>query len=219
MIRSRKTGLAIALLGVLLCSPLTASAGVFDVALGTAAPGPMLGPYTMTPFPLDPRPLTTVSTVASPLGGDVGLTPAAFHTRVAVGWATWSNGYAGDVYFDGGTTEVMTMPAGTGAFRFYVESNVFATFAITATSNGGASVTQSVNGSAGAAGYGFYATDGDMISTITVSVPGGALGFATGEYSIAAALAPVPEPATLGLCGVAALILAGYGWRRWHKAA
>src|SRR5262245_24747122 len=64
----------------------------FDGSPGTAAPPATLGPYTMTAFPADGRPIgAAVTTVPSPLGGDVGLSPAASHRRIGAGWASWSH--------------------------------------------------------------------------------------------------------------------------------
>ena len=62
----------------------------------------------------------------------------------------------------------MTLPVGTEAFYFYAEQNSFDLCDITAQSLSGTMVTQNVNGSAGAAYYGFYTPDNDPIVSITV---------------------------------------------------
>jgi hypothetical protein len=189
-----------------------ASAGVVaDLSVGTAAPPAIFGGYTMTPFPLDPRPLMQdVADVPAPGGGVVGFSPSLNHRRIGDGWATWSHGYTGDVYYtNGGSSATLTLPANTYAFYFYAEPNNFGLFTITATSNSGASLTQQVEGSAGARFYGFYGTDGDTIASITVVADSAAGGFAVGEFGIArtatcdglnisASVGTAAPPATLG---------------------
>lgn len=157
----------------------------FDGSPGTAAPPSTLGGYTMTAFGADPQStFTAVSSVAGP-NGNIGFSPSLTHVTVGSGWATWSNGYTGDVYSTGGTSVTISMPANTLAFYFYAEPNVFSTFSMSAVSdNGTSSGPVSVAGFAGARYFGFYATGGDKISSITVSCPSAALGFAVGEFGI-----------------------------------
>lgn len=193
-----------------------ASAVIIVSNLGTAAPPVTLGSYTMTPFPLDPRSLVgfpIVADVPSPLGGVVGFAPGLSHRRIGMGWATWSHGYTGDVYFNTGTTTVLTLPANTGAFYFYAEPNNFGIFTITATAQDGTSLTQMVNGMAGAAGWGFRHEGGvaGSLTSITIVSAAGAAGSAVGEFGIAnVAGVGVPEPSSLvlfGLGGVGAAVL------------
>src|SRR5690606_37072272 len=57
----------------------------------------------VTPFALDPRALgASVTTAASPLGGELTFDVPLIHRRVGSGWANWSHGYDGDVYFTQG---------------------------------------------------------------------------------------------------------------------
>jgi hypothetical protein len=160
-----------------------------DTSPGSGAPPATLGGATMTKFAADGRAtLTMVSSVPSPLGGSVGFSPSLEHRKVSDGtWATWSNGYTGDVYFSGfsGTTATLSMPTGTSAFYFYAEPEAFAVFNVTATAQDGTTTTVSVNGNGGAKYFGFYATGGDRVSSITVSTPAAANGFAVGEFGIA----------------------------------
>lgn len=167
----------------------TAHAAVIGVSGGTAAPSTTLGGYTMTPFPDDARAnFTVVSGVTSPLGGTLGFTPSLQLRSIGAGWATWSNGYTGDVYYGEDLTSLtLTLPTGTGAFYFYVEPDLFGTFTVTATESSGTQLTQSVASSSGASYFGFYGTAGSTLSSITVSVPEQAGGFAVGEFGIAAA--------------------------------
>ena len=134
---------------------------MFDGSPGTAAPPATLGPYTMTPFADDTRPVfDDVSSVPAPTGGVVGFSPDLNHREIGNGWATWSHGYTGDVYYtNGATSATMTLPAGTKAFYFYAEPNPFAVFEITATTNSGTtSGPIPVDGAGGATYFGFYTT-------------------------------------------------------------
>src|SRR5260370_11736411 len=109
-------------------------AGIVLTALGTAAPPATLDGYTMTPFGAAPSPLfSNVSSVAAPLGGSLDFSIPLNHRKIGSGWATWSNGYTGDVYFTNGATSVnLTMNPDVGAFYFYAEPDPFATYNITA---------------------------------------------------------------------------------------
>jgi len=159
---------------------------VFSDAPGTSAPPSTLGPYLMTPFPADTQAAgTTVSGVAGPTGtGTLGFSPSLDHELVGQGWATWSNGYSGDVYATSATSVTLSLPSSTKAFYLYAEPEEFMTFSITATSSDGTtSGAVPVAGEAGAEYFGFYATGSAALSSITVS---GADpdGFAVGEFGI-----------------------------------
>ena len=184
-----------------LCVARPALPSTVGVNLGTGAPPATLGGFTMTEFGPDGRPLfTNVSTVPAPGGGAVGFSPAADHFRIGMGWATWSNGYTGDVYYSNGLFSLtMTLPTHTLAFDFYAEPNPFATFTFTAVDS--AVVIASVNGNSGANGFGFYLSPlGGSLGPITIS---STVDFSVGEFGICRA---TPEPfSTLWL----ALPLAG----------
>nr|QNO56578.1 hypothetical protein DBGJEDGB_00010 [Methanosarcinales archaeon ANME-1 ERB7] len=177
-----------------------ASAGVvFDGSPGTAAPPATLGPYTMTQFPADPTSLGTVlSSIPSPLGGSLGFIGDVKHYRVGSGWATWSHGYTGDIYYTRGATSLtLTMPPDTGAFYFYAEPNPFATFLITATADDGTtSGPIAVTGHSGAKYYGFYGTAGSNIVSIDVS---SSVDFAVGEFGIESPPVDIPEFASVAI--------------------
>jgi hypothetical protein len=192
----------VAAAALLMASNAQASLIWFNPVDPTAAAPGTLGQYVLTAFGDDARPNgVTVSDVASPLSGVVGFSPDVTHTEVGVGWATWSHGYTGDVYVTGGTTLTLTLPAGTGAFYFYAEPNVFDVFSITAVADDGSGSTQLVQGMAGAKFYGVYSDDFSSIDHIDITVDAGAGGFAVGEFGAA----PVPEPSTLLLMGAGLL--------------
>ncbi|MBK7695067.1 MAG: hypothetical protein IPI30_12285 [Saprospiraceae bacterium] len=109
-----------------------------------------------------------------------------FHVRVSQGWATWSHGYLGDVYYTNANTVTLTLPPDTRAFYLYIEGNDFGAATITATANDGTSSGPiAVVGNAGATYYGFYTTGAQcLLTTITVNASPVAGGFAIGEFGI-----------------------------------
>jgi hypothetical protein len=178
-----------------------ASAAIIYVDLGTGAPPATLGGYTMTAFGPDGRPLfTDVTDVTAPGGGTVDFSGAVNLRQIGNGWATWSHGYTGDVYYSNGATDLtLTLPSGTGAFYLYVEPEPFALIDFEVCSFTTCSGFVGIDGSAGARGFGFYGTGGDTITSISIL---GRSDFAVGEFGIAQS---VPEPATLLLLGVGAV--------------
>ncbi len=181
------------------------------VALGSVAPTSSLGGFSLTPFAPD----------LSPDGNDVNaIGPVAFsqtvrHDVVGIGWGTWSHGYAGSVYDTGSsvnpTTLTLTLASPVSAFYFYVESVNFTTtlagFSFTATSQDGTVVTQTIDGNGGAAGFGFYTTGLDMISSISI-LSGDAEGFAVGEFGGSGGSQTAPDGGnSLALLGVGLLAL------------
>jgi hypothetical protein len=165
----------------------------FDGSPGTAAPPSTLGTYNMTAFGPDSQPNcsdpgSTVTGVNDPAGA-IGFTPSLHHDK-ATGpcWATWSHGYAGDVYDTVSavdpTTATITLPSGTNAFYFYAEPNQFSVLTIQATAqNGTTSGPISVDGNGGAQYFGFYGTGGVTVASITVTTSD-PQGFAVGEFGI-----------------------------------
>ena len=157
---------------------------VFSGAPGTSAPPSTLGSYSMRSFAPDTQAVgEDVDSVTGPTGS-VTFSPSLEHDQVGDGWATWSNGYTGDVYSTGSDTVTLTLPAGAKAFYFYAEPDQFMTFSMKATSTDGTtSGPIAVAGQAGAQYFGFYSTGAGSLKTITVTV-GVPAGFAVGEFGI-----------------------------------
>jgi hypothetical protein len=105
---------------------------------------------------------------------------------VPSGWATWSHGYTGDVYYTATESSVtMTLPAGTKAFAFYAEPNTFDSFTVEAIAqDGSSSEPVDIEGYAGARYFGFYGANGQNVAKIKVTASDPA-GFAIGEFQIA----------------------------------
>ena len=174
-------------------------AGLVGVTGGTASPSASLGPYTMMPFSADFQNAgyTPVSSVASPLGGNVVFNSSMLHAVTPEEWLTWSHDYNGDVYYTASNKSItMTMPEGTSAFYFYAQPYNFSIHTISATTSDGINadieINQGVDGYQGASYYGFYGTEGSMVNSITVTC--GTADFAIGEFGIAS----VPAPS--GIC-------------------
>jgi hypothetical protein len=92
--------LALSCMIAVVMSTGSASAAIIGVAGGTAAPSSTLGSFTMTPFADDTDPLfANVTSLPSPLGGNITFDNAIDHRTIGNGWATWSHGYLGDVYY------------------------------------------------------------------------------------------------------------------------
>lgn len=159
----------------------------FSAGPGTGPPPSTLGGHAMTPFNPDGRPtFQWVDGVPDP-AGTIGFVPTMDHRTVPNGWATWSHGYTGDVYFTatGGEQEVeITMPPSTKAFSFYAEPNTFARFTAEAIANDGTSSEPvEIEGNSGATYFGFYGIAGRTVSSITVKASD-PQGFAIGEFMI-----------------------------------
>lgn len=183
-----------------------AMAAIQSTVIGTGAPPTSLGGIPMTPFAADGRATgVTYTTVPAPIGGDLTFDEALTHATVGGLWATWSNGYTGDVYYTLGATNpdnvTITLPANTGAFYLYVEGNPAGTYSFTVTS-GAATQTFNVGSSGGAIGVGFWDDAGGTLTSVAVS---SSVDFAVGEFGIAGPLQPIPA---LGMMGLVILALA-----------
>ena len=185
-------GQCAALAGVLAASAVS-SAQITGTDLGLLAPPAVLDGYAMQAG-VDPRAVIADVTDA-PIGGGRNLTfdRTMSHRRIGTGWATWSHGYTGDVYFTGAGVSTVTMnfTAGqVGAFILYVEPNNFGVFDFEIVGRSGSGATsvfnRSIDGSSGARGFGFSAPAGGHIVSVRVTNAGATgNGFAVGEFSSA----------------------------------
>ena len=159
---------------------------------GTGSPPATLGSYPMQPFGTDPtEDYSDVDSVDGPTG-TISFDTTLAHYLVGSGWATWSNGYTGDVYADstvlddGSLETTITLPPRTGAFYLYAEPNIFDDFSMSATAQDGTTSGElTVQGDSGAQYFGFYSNGGTPISSVQVTDSGGDSEMAMGEFGIA----------------------------------
>ncbi|MFI4917466.1 MAG: GC-type dockerin domain-anchored protein [Phycisphaerales bacterium JB060] len=163
-------------------------AQVSGTNLGTAAPPSSLDGYSMSAGS-DGRATFSDVTSANVGGGrTVDFSTSMSLRRIGDGWATWSHGYTGPVYFTPNDRMTMRFDSGeVGAFIVYVEPNQFGEFSfeITGRDASGSSVAYNANivGDAGAMGFGFSAPAGGHITSVRVlNTDGNSGGFAVGEF-------------------------------------
>jgi len=195
--------LALAALIALTDAASAAGAIRFVGSVQAKAPPRTLGGVTMLKVGRDRRKTNrTVSLLTTPIG-DLTFSRAVWHYTIThrphQSWQTWSNGYGGDVYFVARPPLVtLRLPPKTVAFYFFVEPNDQSRkgYKVTATCGSVSSGPLTVHGNGGARFFGFVASHGAHLSTITVSSndrasydprtkrrdPGG---FAIGEFGIA----------------------------------
>lgn len=172
--------------------------------------------FNMVTVPNSPEPeFSSVSTLSSSVGNLTFSSPAQ-ELVVGSGWKTWSNDYNGEVYYNGDNAPFeITLPDDIVAFDLYLQPEEFGLFDIELTTMSGAtstvSLSQNIQGNGGAEYFGFYATDGDSIKSITIKDKSGgaANGFAVAQLR----MAHVPEPLTIGGSAIAL----AFGWRMRRK--
>ena len=164
--------------------------GYAPESLGTGAPPATYKTYTMSPNQPEGSPILSFVTEAPGLNG---ANPIKFdrpvqYRQVPSTWSTWSHGYTGPVYYEGGVELEMTIPDEVCAFIFYLEPNAFSSFNFNVSFSDGYYLNVNVNGLAGAVGiavakdavHGFPKT----INIYNTDLCAG--GFAVGEFKLAA---------------------------------
>lgn len=121
--------------------------------------------------------------------------------QVGSQWSTWSGGYTGQVLFTNGAAALITNTTPTGGLGFFIESAEFAVVDFTLSLSDGSSISTSYDGNGGAGFIGFLGGD---ITSFTVS-SSTSNNFAIGDFYIATAPAPTPEPISW------VTMLAGFG--------
>jgi len=173
----------------------------------TSLGGRIMTPYdTFDPF-LGAFQDTNVATADAAVSHQTFFSSTMNHRTIGAGWATWSGGYNGSVYYTNGATEVtLTFSVPTKGFYFFFEPNPFEThdFEIVATdADGGvAFMSQSADGSAGATWAGVFSVAGGGITSIRISSE---VDFALGRFGYNL----IPTPGAFALLG-----LAGFAGRR-----
>jgi hypothetical protein len=179
-----------------------ADASVVFVNLGTAAPPAAVGPFAVTPYDQDAQAaipnMTNTSVIpGSPIAPDTTTSFRVQKRAVGDGWASWSHGYGGAVFFTVPTEPpLMLTVAPARAFYLYVEPAAFGRpFAFTVTTNaGGASGPVFVDAAGGATGFAFYTTAGESITSITIAADFNAGGFAFAELGLGLYGVGTPSP-------------------------
>ncbi|MBX3355161.1 MAG: hypothetical protein KF724_05625 [Phycisphaeraceae bacterium] len=210
---------AVAGAGVLLAASF-ASANVSIIgggATGSGAgwdvPPALLGGWNMTqydnfdPF-LSPGDTTSLASSDPFSTHTASFANPTTHFHVGSGWASWSGGYDGSVYFAGtsSTAITLTMSPGTVAFSLFFESNAFSTFdyQIAAFDNLGnvAMMNQTADGFGGATWAGAFTDGSTFIESVRVQVIGdGSNGIAVGRFGYA-----IPTPGAIAMLGFAGIV-------------
>jgi hypothetical protein len=142
---------------------------------------------------------TDYTSLADPFAGTITFDNPVEKRVIGDGWATWSHGYTGAVLYSQGMTSIrMDFDRSIYGFGFYAEPNPFSVIDITMGLSIGVTQTKAVDGSGGAAFFGFL--DGG-VDWVQISCDG--TDFAFGEMVMVDSA--VPEPTTLLLFGMGTL--------------
>ena len=174
---------------------------VANVAPGIGTPLSTLGGYPMRSLPTDNLGAPEFSTFCAL--DVISWLPCASARMIGSGWATWSHGYGGFVYFLSSTAQgdiaTINLPWNTNAFSFDIESNNFNptapatqfTYVVDASGSGAPGITTAVtvapNGSSNARYVGFYSkapSKANLIQSLKITCLGKCNGFAIGEFKI-----------------------------------
>ncbi len=171
--------------------------------------------------PSVPGGFTEVTQISSP-SNTLSFSDTVYKTYVGTDWAKLETSRlttGSAVYFNGGNTGTISLAKAVAALDLVVETNSLAplVFNIAVTAFGGVTqtLTQGVQGNVGGKYFGFYTTGTDRISSITITAPSQAQGFAMGEFRVGDAQAQaVPEPTTVMGAVVFGSFLAGAKLKR-----
>lgn len=198
--KTRHYALALSALALAAAS-FAANAAIVFQNLGTNAPPANVGGFAMTPFNQaaqaalpDSYGVTVPFIPGSPLPGNLVVNPLSYKATAGTSWwagnaGAWGHGYTGPVFYVNENTSVLTLPANAQAFYFYAQPKTrAASWNVTATTNSGSTsgaIAVSSGPSGSANGYAFYATAGETIQSITITVSGvESPGMALGEFGI-----------------------------------
>ena len=211
-----RTGILGLSLLALVLSGAPSEAAIHFVDLGTGAPPASLGGLPVTPYDLAAQAAIPEFTQVTSIPGDPNppatlttVSPSVNKRNIGSGWATWSNGYTGAVYFRTGDSVTVSFQIPALAFYLYVEPNNFSPpFNITVTaSDGTIAGPVLVSGTGGARGFGFYSDVVNAgIANVRVDADPAANGFAVGELGIGRSV-PIPTLSEWAMILLVALLV------------
>lgn len=157
-----------------------------------------------------PGGFTPLNQISSP-ANTFSFSNTVYKSYVGNEWSKLANSrftIGSPVYFNPSNSITISLARAVAALDLVVETNSVApiVFNIAITAFGGSTQqlqTQGVRGDVGGRYFGFYTTGTDLISSITISAPSEAYGFAMGEFRWSEAISTtsepeaVPEPATI----------------------
>lgn len=215
---------------VMTTSVIPAKADFYQISQpGNAISGSSSTPYTSGTTKININSISDYTTLSSITNSIQTVNFSETLTKGQVpggGWASWNNPSATEsstpnVLITDVTTTLLTLNLLVPSTTFGIEiqpgntSNVTASFYQGSTLVG--SILQNVNSTSGA--LLFAATSySNPFTSVTVSVPGTAIGFAMAEFRYSTA-APVPEPASIALIAQACTAAGFYTWRKRRKMA